>query len=98
MIVKFIIDNHDVIRESSNSVLLRIGADKFCWVPKQFIELFDLVQQSKVLAPDDMQFNCLSGDINKIWVLEKKDNLTNLGNKKITEIKEMYYKWINYTL
>lgn len=99
MIVKFIIDNHDVVRESDNSVLLQIAADHYCWIPKQFIELYGLVQQSKVFAPDDIKFAVYkSSNMKKIWVLEHKDQLDHIENLSVNDIKNKYYKWINFTM
>lgn len=95
MIIKFVVDNHDFIRESNKALLLRIGVDQYVWIPCSLIEPYSLVQQAKIIIPDDMKFMIWEGDLQTIWMIEKKDKLTKCFYILANELKEKYYKWNN---
>lgn len=98
MIIKFIANKHDFIRESNKAALLRVDYDKYVWIPNQFIELFGLINMVKVIAPDDIRLNLYQGDLKFLQLLEQKDKLTDIGNVSIELVKKMYYKYNNFTI
>lgn len=98
MIIKWVIDNHDAIRESDKAILLRVNHDHYCWIPTQFIEPFALCQQSKIIVPDDIRFKLLKGNMNTLWCIENETHLIDLGTVPVKTIKTMYYRYHNFKI
>lgn len=98
MIIKFVVNNHDFIRESNKALLLRVGLYNYVWVPCSLIEPYTLVQQSKLIIPDDMRFTLYKGDLKTLWKLENKDKITPFLEISTSELKERYYRYQNMSI
>lgn len=98
MIIKFIANKHDFIRESNKAALLRVDYDKYVWIPNQFIELMGLINMVKLIVPDDIKLKIYQGELKFLQQLEKKDTLTPIGTITIELVKKMYYKYNNFTV
>lgn len=98
MIIKFIANKQDFIRESNRATLLRVDYDKYVWIPNQFIELFGLINMVKIIAPGDIKLNLYQGELKSLPLLEHKDKLTDIGNISIELVKRMYYKYNNFSI